>query len=149
MRVPGWIGPIAGLLVLTSCFSSLEPDIDSIVLDMEVDRTTVSFGEVLTVTLTATNQGPRVVTLSGPSECLLYFEVYPESSGGGPVYRSINHCAGGIVTEELAEGETKRQTFTWDASTDAGARVPSGRYAIRGLARVTYSPQAILIVLVE
>jgi hypothetical protein len=148
MRTSRFIPSLASTLLLTSCLGSLEPDIDDIVLDMEVDKTTVSTGESVRVTLTATNQGSKVITLNGPAECLLYFEVYSETSGS-PVYRLDNHCSGNVVSEQLAEGETKVQSFVWSARSDAGERVPSGRYAIRGLARLTYSPQAVLIILVE
>jgi hypothetical protein len=44
------------------------------------------------------------------------------------------------VTEDLLPGGEKASTIIWDGSNLAGARLTSGFYHIRGIARVTGAP---------
>ena len=46
------------------------------------------------------------------------------------------------VGEEILAGVDKVQVFTWNGGSLAGARVPSGFYSIRAVARVTDNPYA-------
>jgi hypothetical protein len=121
-------------VLATSCSLGGPAEASSIDLNLEVDNATLHTDEFMTITLTARNVGYDPLTLAGPSGCLLYVEVL---SSQGSVVWSNGSCAGSTVTEEIAAGEVKIQSFTWDGSGLAGARLASGPYRIRGVARVT------------
>jgi len=127
----------AGTLALLASSCSLGGPVDagSINVYIEADKTTLPIGESLTATVRARNVGFDPLTLTGPSDCLLYIEVL--NNQGSVVWHSNGSCFGSTVTEEIAPGQDKIQSFTWNGTNLAGARVAAGFYHIRGVARVT------------
>jgi len=126
---------LTGVLLAASCSLDVTDDVGSIVLYLEVDKGTLPQDESLTVTVTARNVGYSRLTLTGPSDCLLFIEIL--DSDGLIVHSSTTACVGETVTEELEAGADKVQSFVWNGTTQAGSRAPSGLYAVRGIARVT------------
>jgi hypothetical protein len=124
-----------GALLATSCSLGSTADAGSINLYLAVDKGTLPIGESMTITVTARNVGFDPLTLTGPSDCLLYIEVL--NNQGSVVWNSTGGCTGSTVTEELVVGHDKIQSFVWDGSSLAGARLSSGYYHIRAVARVT------------
>lgn len=137
MRFRRVMGAWLAALLATSCSLGSTADAGSINLYLEVDKGTLPVGESMTITVTARNVGYDVLTLTGPSDCLLYIEVL--NNQGIVVWNSNGGCTGSTVTEDLAVGRDKVQSFTWNGSNLAGARLSSGFYHIRGVARVTGS----------
>lgn len=129
-----WMAGLAGI-ALAAAACSLEPDhVSSVNVFVSVDRAVLGDGQLMTVTITARNVGYGAITLSGPSDCLLYIEVLDPQ--GNVVYHSNGACSGQTVTEELAPGEDKVQSFVWNGSNLAGAKLTAGFYHVRGVARV-------------
>lgn len=129
---------MAGVLLAVSCSLDVPNDAGSIVLYLEVDKATLPVDESLTVTATARNLGYDLLTLTGPSDCLIYIEI--RDSGGQIIHSSNDGCSGSTVTEELEAGANKVMSFVWNGTTRVGSRAPSGLYVIRGVVRVTGSP---------
>lgn len=134
MRFRRVIGAWLAVVLTASCNLGGPADASSIDLNLEIDKPTLPIDEFMTITVTAQNVGFDSLTFTGPSGCLLYVEVL--SSQGSVVWTNGN-CTDGTVTEELAPGAFKIRSFTWDGSGLAGARLASGIYRIRGVARVT------------
>ena len=127
----------ASLLALSTTSCSLEntEDTGSINVYIGVDKSTVPVGESVTITVTARNVGYAPLTLTGPSNCLLFIEILTNS--GLVIWRSNVTCASDSVTETLEAGENKVQSFSWDGTNQAGGRLGAGFYHIRPVARVT------------
>lgn len=141
MRFGQILGAFALALMATSCKLGDSTEAGSILIDVEVDKATLPIDESTTITLTARNVGDDPVTLSGPSDCLLYVEILDTS--GQVVWRSISQigsCVGSTVNEEVAAGGTRAQSFIWFGTNDAGARLAAGIYGIRGVARLADGP---------
>jgi len=132
------IGAFSGILLAASCSLGNSEDAGSINLYLDVDKGTLPVGESMTITVRALNVGYNAVTLTGPSDCLLYIEVL--STQGQVVWHSQGACVGQTVTEELVPGFEKTKNITWDGTNLAGARLTAGFYIIRGIARVTDKP---------
>jgi hypothetical protein len=122
-------------LLSTSCSLGDETGSGSINIYVEVDKSTLALGETMTITVTARNVGYDPLSLTGPSDCLLYIEVV--NNQGQVVWHSNGACSGGSVTEEVAPGANRVQSFTWNGSNLAGARLAAGFYHIRPIARLT------------
>lgn len=135
VRLRQVIGAGAVAVLAAACSLGDPADAGSVIVDIETDRGTLAFDEIMSITVTARNVGYDPYTLTGPSDCLLYMEVLDTS--GQVVWHSNGACTGGTVTESVAPGGNKVQTFTWDGTNLAGARLASGYYLIRGVARVT------------
>ena len=135
MRFRGVIGAFSGILLAASCSLSDPEDAGSINLYLDVDKGTLHDGESMTITVRALNVGYSPVTLTGPSDCLLYIEIF--SNQGEIVWHSQGQCVGETVTEELVPGFEKTHSVIWDGTNLAGARLSAGFYHIRGIARVT------------
>lgn len=127
--------PLVAALAAGSCGDPWGTDDGKIALYVEVDRSIIGQGETLTMVLTARNIGSNTVTLSGPSDCLLYFEVLNKE--GVTVYNQAEECSGGATSVTIAAGEDLERTLTWQAQGRSGSRVPLGYYLIRGIARLT------------
>jgi hypothetical protein len=125
-------------LLAASCRLGDSGDDIAINVEVGVDKDPLPIDESMTITVTARNVGSGPITLTGPSNCLLYAEVLDNS--GQRVWQSLGTCEGSNVTEELAVDATKVQTITWFGTNDAGARLASGLYYIRGVARLTGAP---------
>ena len=138
MRFRGVIGAFSGILLAASCSLGDPEDAGSINLYLDVDKGTLAVDSSMTITLRALNVGYAPVTLTGPSDCLLYLEVL--SNQGEIVWHSQGHCNGQTVTEELVPGFEKVQTVIWNGSGLGGLRLAGGIYHIRGIARVTGAP---------
>lgn len=122
-------------LLATACSLGNTADAGSMNLYAATDRSTLLIGESMTITVTARNVGYDPITLTGPSDCLLYIEVL--SAQSGVVWHSNGGCIGSTVTEELVTGQDKVQAFIWNGTNLAGARLSSGFYQVRAVARVT------------
>jgi hypothetical protein len=129
------VGSFLLALSATSCSLGGPADAGSINLYLEVDKASLPIDESMTITVTARNVGYDPLTLTGPSDCLLYVEVL--NNLGQVVWNSTGSCTGGTVTQEVAPGADKVQSFTWNGSNLAGARLTAGYYNVRGVARVT------------
>ena len=139
MRFRSVIGAFSGILLAASCSLGDPDDVGSINLYLDVDKGTLPVGESMTITVRALNVGYDPVTLTGPSDCLLYVEIL---NGQGQIVwhsQGQGQCIGQTVTEELVPGFEKTKNITWDGSNLAGARLTAGFYHIRGIARVTGS----------
>jgi hypothetical protein len=79
--------------------------------------------------VTIHNVGLEPLALSGPSDCLIFIEV--RDIDGDRPYTSAAQCSGITVTEEIAPGAQRHQSFVWDGRTNSGVRVPSGHYLLR------------------
>lgn len=139
MRLRHVIGAFTLALMATSCSLGDSDDAGSITVDLDINPGTLPIDETMTISVLARNVGSTPLTLSGPGDCLLYIEVL--DTQGQIVWQSnsAGACTGAIVTEEIAPGASKVQTFTWNGTSLAGARLPSGFYFIRGIARLTPS----------
>ena len=122
-------------LLATSC--SLEPsgEAGSVNVSIEVDKVELPSGQSVTVTVTALNVGNDPVTLTGPSDCLLYVDIL--NSQGLVVWHSNAACSSSTVTESLAAGRNKIQSFVWNGTGLSGLPVSAGYYLVRGVARTT------------
>lgn len=121
-------------LAALSCNSLESPeDDDAIAIYLEMDNTTLSEGESMSITITARNVGFMPLVFTGPSDCLLYIEVW--NTNGQREYNSASSCSGGTVTEELAVGGEKVTTITWDGNRTGGVRL-HGTFLIRPVALV-------------
>ena len=129
------MGAWAAALLATSC--SLEPVVEagSVNVSVEVDRVELPLGQSVTVTVTALNVGNDPVTLTGPSDCLLYVDII--NTQGLVVWHSNGACSSNTVTESIAAGRNKIQTFVWSGTDLSGVRVTAGFYLVRGVARTT------------
>lgn len=127
---------LALLSTSTSCkLGDATEDTGSINLYIEVDKPTLAIGETMTITVLARNVGFDPLSLTGQSDCLLYVEVL--NNQGQVVWHSNGGCSGSVVTEEIAPGADKVQSFTWGGSNLAGARLGAGFYHVRPIARLT------------
>jgi hypothetical protein len=129
------IGACTLALLSTSCSLGDSADASSINVYVEVDKSTLGIGELVTITLIARNVGFEPLSLTGPSDCLMYVQVV--TNQGEVVWNSNGACSGSTVTEEIAPGADKVQTITWDGTNLAGARLGAGFYHIRPVALVT------------
>lgn len=120
----------------TSCKLGDSADTASINVYLEVSDSQLTVGvESIDITVTARNVGYDVLTLTGPSDCLLFVEVFDNQ--GIRVWTSNASCAGTIVTEDLAAGQDKVQVFTWGGTDTVGQPLSPGPYVVRGIARMT------------
>jgi hypothetical protein len=130
------LGVCALTLAAVSC--SLDTPLDAgapeVLIELSDDQLTVG-QESITITVTLRNVGYGSLTLTGPSDCLLFAEVLTPQ--GTPVWSSNTGCAGGSVTEEIASGETKTQSFSWAGTNTLGQGLAAGLYIVRGVARTT------------
>lgn len=134
MRLYRAIVPAVSVLLASCSLGGPEPS--SISLSLEIDKEILAIGETMQITATATNFGYEPLSLTGPTGCLIYFQVQP-AAGGISVYNSSDGCTGVTVTEEIASGAQKTQVFVWEGLGSNGVRLGSGQYILRGNVRVT------------
>ena len=134
MRLRQLVRACAAVLLATSCSLGSENDATSIDVFVEVDKNTVPRGESVTITVTARNVSNEPLTLVGPSDCLLFTEIL--NTQGQLEWNSNTGCTGSTVTESLAAGQEKVQSFVWNGINLQGTQVPGGFYVIRGIARL-------------
>lgn len=137
VRLRHVLGVSALALVASSCSLEVAPNSGNTInvfIDISDPQLTVG-QEFITFTATARNVGNSVLTLTGPSDCLLFVEV--RDTQGSMVWNSNGSCVGAIVTVELAVGADRFQSFTWNGTNLAGALLAPGLYNVRAVARVT------------
>lgn len=134
MIARGMLLPLLTAMALVSCGDPWGTDDGKIALYIEVDRTVIGQDESLTMTLTARNIGSEDVTLSGPEDCLLFYEVL--NTNGTNVYSLTDECVGAATTVTLAAGADLVRTLVWQAQGRNGTRVGQGYYFIRAIARL-------------
>lgn len=125
-------------LLAMSCSLGDPADAGSLNLFVDVNPSTLSIGEEMTIIALARNVGLENLTLTGPSDCLLYVEIL--NNQGQVVWHSNGTCSGANVTEDLIPSGEKTRTITWRGENLAGARLAAGFYHIRPVARVTGAP---------
>lgn len=135
MRIRHVIGMFAVALTSASCSLGGAEDAGSMNVYLSVDKATLFVDDTMTITVTARNVGFDPVSLTGPSDCLLYVQVV--DGQGTVVWSSNGGCSPLVVTEEILAGLDKVQSFRWDGTNLAGSRLASGFYHILGVARVT------------
>lgn len=135
VRFRHFIGASVLAVLSMSCSLGDPTDAGSINLFVDVNKSTLPIGESMIITVTARNVGFDPLTLTGPSDCLLYVEVLTVQ--GEVVWNPTASCAGSTVTEEVLPGNNKVQAFSWEGTNLAGARLSAGYYYIRPIARVT------------
>ncbi len=147
MTIRNLLGVLALPLTVLSCSLDVPNDVGNIVIYLSVDKETVHLDETVTVTATVKNVGYDGVTLTGPSDCLVYIQI--RDSNGVTMYDAGKGCVGQSVTEALAGGEEQSRSFVWNATTPTGVRAPLGFYTIRAFARLAgslyLSPSSIYI----
>lgn len=131
------LGASALALAAVSCSLEVEPTgAGSINVFIDVSDSQLTVGqESVILTVTARNVGNKVLTLTGPANCLLFVEV--RDTQGTLVWDSNGTCQGATVTEELAVGADRVQSVTWNGTNLAGAPLAPGNYNVRAVARVT------------
>jgi len=124
-------------LATVSCSLEVAPTgSSSINVFIDVSDAQLTVGqETITLTVTARNVGNKIITLTGPANCLLFVEV--RDTQGLLVWDSTGSCQGGSVTEELAIGAERVQSVTWNGTNQTGAPLAPGNYTVRAVARVT------------
>lgn len=135
MRVRQVIGAWVAVVTISGCSLGSPEDAGTINLFVTAEPSTLPIGESMNIFVTARNVGFDALTLTGPSDCLLVVEVL--TNQGQPLWSSTGGCTGSSVTETIDPGGEKLQTFVWNGSNLAGARLPSGFYLIRAIARLT------------
>jgi hypothetical protein len=138
VRLRHVIGGCSLALLSMSCKLGDSTDAGSINLYVDVSDSRITVGQdIVTFTVTARNVGFDPLTLTGPSDCLLYIEIF--NASGSLVWTSNNSCAPGNVTVELAAGQDKVAAIDWDGRNTAGAFLGPGLYLVRPIARTTGS----------
>lgn len=136
MRLRHVIAVCALGLVTTSCKLGDASDATSINIYLDISDPQLTVGqETTTLTVTARNVGFDPLSFTGPSNCLLYIEIF--NSSGLLVWASDTSCDPGTVTEQLAAGQDKVMTFVWDGKNNGGAFLAPGLYLVRPAARTT------------
>jgi Intracellular proteinase inhibitor len=126
----------AGLLAAGACVSLDSPGaINTLAINMFIDKPTIVPGDSATISITATNFGNNPVTLSAPGGCYLFIEVH--SLNGVYEYGSGDSCRGTITTATIDPGKEMMATIHWDGRTTAGPRLNPGPYTMRAAARLT------------
>jgi len=124
---------LLGALFVTSACSLDDPELP-LGLEISLDKVALALNDSIRIALTATNYGETPIALSGPSDCLLFFDV--RNAAGISVFGSHENCAGAIVTETIPAGRNREAVFTWNGHNSAGVRLPSGFYSVSALALV-------------
>lgn len=140
MQLRHVMGMLAAVVAVSACSLETGDEGPQVAIYVSLDKGTLQSAsetelDTVMVTVTALNVGYSPFSLSGPSDCLVYMEVYDNDDNR--VYSSAATCTGQQVTEELPEGEDKVLTFPWNGTNTAGARVPDGFYRIIGVAAIT------------
>jgi hypothetical protein len=138
VRIRRLIGILGIGLASSSCSLEVPDDGVSIALYISVDRGTINPGEVVNVSVRAVNVGNEAFSLAGPSDCLLYVDVYDHTDAR--IYNSATLCTGNQVTQEIPAGAELVRSFVWDGSGSAGSPVPPGLYRIRPVAQLAGRP---------
>ena len=136
MRFRHVLGACALALAAVSCSLDVDPTAAgtiNVFIDVSDPQLTVG-QESIILTVTARNVGDSPLTLTGPSNCLLFVEV--RNPQGNEVWNSNGSCQGATVSEQLAVGAERVQSFTWDGTNLAGAGLAPGPYIVRAVARL-------------
>jgi len=124
---------LLGALFVTAACSLDDPELP-LGLEISVDKVVLTLNDSIRIALTATNYGDTPIALSGPSDCLLFFDV--RNTTGASVFGSHQNCVGATVTETIPAGRNREAVFTWHGRNSAGVRLPPGFYGISALALV-------------
>jgi hypothetical protein len=129
MRMSRRVLSAAACLAAVSC--SLDEPVSEVTLAVTfgVSAPTVPTGGTIEVSVTARNYGSAPVTLSAPSQCLLFFQVH--AVGGNVMFRSFDECVGNSTTQVIPPGEEFSMSFQWDGRGSTGARLVGGTYLLR------------------
>jgi len=126
----------AGLLAAGACLSLDNPGaINTLAINMFIDKPTIVPGDSALISITATNFGDNAVTVSAPGGCYLFIEVH--SLNGMYEYGSGDACRGATTTATIDPGKEMMMTIYWDGRTSAGPRLNPGPYTMRAAARLS------------
>ena len=136
MRLRHVIGAAMLAIPGTSCSLGEPTEASSLNVYVEVDKVTLLREDLMTITVTARNVGYDPLTLTGPSDCLLYVQVIHPN--GQTVWNSstTGGCVGNTVVETLNPGMDKVQSLQWNGVGSQGVRVDPGTYVVRPVARL-------------
>ena len=138
MRLRHVIAASSLALLAASCSLGDAVDAGSINVFVEVNDSQLTVGEeTITITVTARNVGYDPLQLTGPSDCLVYVEIFNSQDSLVWTSNQSSTCLGATVTEDVAAGQAKVQSFPWSGTNIAGAGLPPGLYLVRGVARTT------------
>ena len=136
MRFRHLIGACSLAVLSMSCSLGDATDVGSINLYVDVNDSQLTVGQdTITFTVTARNVGFDPLSFTGPSDCILFIEIF--SSSGTMVWSSNTSCSGANTTEELAAGQDKIAAIRWDGRSNAGSFLAAGLYLVRPVARTT------------
>lgn len=140
MRLRHLIAASSLALLATACSLGDTVDAGSINVFVDVNDSQLTVGkETITITVTARNVGYDPLQLTGPSDCLVYVEVFNSQETLVWTSNQSSMCQGATVTEDVAAGQAKVQSFSWNGTNIAGAGLPPGLYLVRGVARTVPS----------
>jgi hypothetical protein len=128
------VSALAVALATGSCSLGDPLDAGVINLFVGVDKPSLGQDESMIITVTARNVGFDPIQLTGPANCLLAVDVLDNE--GSIVWNSNFSCPGPRINEDLVVGTDKIQTFEWNGTGHTGARLASGFYHLRAVARL-------------
>ena len=125
----------AGLLAAAACVNLDNPGaVNTLAINMYIDKPTIVLGDSATISITATNFGNNPVTLTAPGGCYLFIEVH--ALNGAYQYGSGDACRGAVTNATIEPGKEMIATIRWDGRTTAGPRLNPGPYSMRAAARL-------------
>jgi len=132
---------ISMLVLGIACSASgVESNVEATELAVTVstDRASVSAGQNLQITVTATNSASSPRALQFSSACLTDFEFL--NSSGQVVGRSQQMCLQVLTQKTLASGESLSGSHTWTRGPTGFPQLSPGTYQLRGVLLTSPSP---------
>lgn len=118
------------MLLMLSCNAlETDPGQERLTILTTLDKPSLGPGETVSIVVTVHNVGLEALSLTGPSDCLIFIEAL--NTDGDRYYTSASQCSGNTVTEEIAAGAQRTANFVWGGNANSGGRVPSGVYLLR------------------
>lgn len=111
--------------------------LESLIVTIATDRSTVAPGETARFTVTVTNNGTSSRTIDFSTACQTDFEILDAS--GNAVTTSMRVCAQVLSERTLAAGASFSETHEWRRGS-LGQPPLSGSYRIRGVLLQTGNP---------
>ena len=123
-----------GIAGLALCSCSLDTPVSSqpVLINIEVDKTTIAIGDSAVFMVSVRNISNAAVSLHGQSSCLTYIEAFDGQDIR--VFGTNDSCSGQVTTVPIEPGATARMSMSWDGRSSAGARVSAGLYTVRAVA---------------
>jgi hypothetical protein len=129
------IGILVSAAAAGSCSLDVPTETNTINVFLDLEKGYLPVGDSVRIRVIVSNVGFEPVSLTGPSDCLLYTEVVDNQ--GTVLWHSNTNCVGSIVTESVVVGVDRTQSFMWNGTNLAGARLTGGFYLVIGAARLS------------